>query len=166
MVNIDNYDELISGTAEENRSIIISDIDKELRQWGAKFNASVTKTKANQYFIVLKNHEYQRMHDAKFAILEDVKEIHTEADFPVTLSIGFGLEGKNLAVTDQYAMAAVELALARGGDQIVIKRGNFIEYFGGKTENRGKTQQGEITHSCTCPCPPHSTGEQSIDNGA
>lgn len=143
MVNIDNYDELISGTAEENRSIIISDIDKELRQWGAKFNASVTKTKANQYFIVLKNHEYQRMHDAKFAILEDVKEIHTEADFPVTLSIGFGLEGKNLAVTDQYAMAAVELALARGGDQIVIKRGNFIEYFGGKTETVEKRNKGK-----------------------
>ena len=61
MVNIDNYDELISRTAKENRSIIISDIDKELRQWGAKFNASVTKTKANQYFIVLKNHEYQRI---------------------------------------------------------------------------------------------------------
>ena len=90
------------------------------------------------------------MHDAKFAILEDVKEIHTEADFPVMLSIGFGLEGKNLAVTDQYAMAAVELALARGGDQIVIKRGNFIEYFGGKTETvekRNKEKSRIVAHA-------------------
>ncbi len=143
VVNIDNYDELIASTAEENRSIIISDIDKELRQWGAKFNASVTKTKANQYFIVLKNHEYQRMYDGKFAIFEDVREIQTEADFPVTLSIGFGLDGKNLAVTDQYAMAAVDLALARGGDQAVIKRGNFIEHFGGKSEAVEKRNKGK-----------------------
>ncbi len=59
----------------------------------------------------------------KFSILDEAKEIDTEADFPVTLSIGVGIGGKTIAECEKYAEDALDLALGRGGDQAIVKNG-------------------------------------------
>ena len=67
---------------------------------------------------------------AKFDVLDEVRAIETAADFPVSLSIGVGAGGKTPVQTEEYADAALDLALGRGGDQAVLKRNMKIEYFG------------------------------------
>ena len=42
--------------------------------------------------------------------------------YPASLSIGVGAAGKTPAQTEEYATAALELSLGRGGDQAVVKR--------------------------------------------
>ena len=61
----------------------------------------------------------------------------------MSLSIGIGVGGKNLVVTEDYANAAMDLALGRGGDQAVIKRGSKIEYYGGKLQTVEKGNKGK-----------------------
>ncbi len=143
IINLDNYDELISNTAEENLSYFVSTIDKTIRLWATRMNASITKFKENQYFLVIENQYCDKLVETKFPILDDVRAIVTEADFPVTLSIGIGIGGKNLAQTDEFAGDALDLALGRGGDQAVIKRGGRIEYFGGKAQTVEKSNKGK-----------------------
>ena len=50
------------------------------------------------------------------------------------MSIGLGLSGGSFAENYDYARIAIDLALARGGDQVVTKEGESITYFGGKTQ--------------------------------
>ena len=143
IINLDNYDELINNTSEENLSYFVSTIDKTIRLWASRMNASLTKFKENQYLLVLENQYCDKLMETKFPILDDVRAIETEADFPVTLSIGIGIGGKNLAQTDEFAGDALDLALGRGGDQAVIKKGSKIEYFGGKAQTVEKSNKGK-----------------------
>ncbi|MFV0516744.1 MAG: DHH family phosphoesterase [Aminipila sp.] len=142
-INVDNYDELTSSTSEEKRLTLNSEIDKAVRQWAARGNATITRHKENMYLMIFENVYLDKIIENKFAILDDIREIETEADFPVTLSIGIGAGGKHPAQTDQYALAALDLALGRGGDQAVVKKGAKIEYFGGKMQTVEKGNKGK-----------------------
>lgn len=142
-INVDNYDELTSSTSEEKRLALSTDIDKAVRQWAARGNASITRYKESMYFMVFENAYLEKIVENKFAILDDIRAIETEADFPVTLSIGIGAGGKHPAQNDQYAVAALDLALGRGGDQAVVKKGAKLEYFGGKMQTVEKGNKGK-----------------------
>lgn len=120
-------------------------IDKTLRQWGARLSMSIVKYREDMYFFVMDNSACDKIIENKFAILDDIRAIETEGEFPVTISIGIGAGGKTLAQTDQYAKDALDLALGRGGDQAVIKNISNIQYYGGKTQaiergNKGKSR--------------------------
>jgi len=143
IVNIDNYEELYQGTSEENRAVLFSTIDKVIRNWGIKIEASVTKYTNSRYLMVFSHQQLECLTESKFAILDEVRAIETETDFPVTLSIGVGVGGKTPAQTDGYAVEVLDLALGRGGDQAVVKRINKIEYYGGKTQAVEKTNKGK-----------------------
>ena len=143
LVQIDNYDELSKSTSEEKSVQLLGTIDKSIRQWGARLNASVTRFKKDLYLFVMESLYCDKLIENKFAILDDIREIETEGDFPVTLSIGIGINGKSFAHTDQYARDALDLALGRGGDQAVIKNISNIQYFGGKSQSVEKGNKGK-----------------------
>jgi c-di-AMP phosphodiesterase-like protein len=143
IINVDNFDELASSTSEEKRLSLTSDIDKAVRQWAARGNASIIRYKESMYFMLFENSYLEKLVENKFAILDDIRAIETEADFPVTLSIGIGAAAKNPMQTDQHALAALDLALGRGGDQAVVRRGAKIEYFGGKMQTVEKGNKGK-----------------------
>ena len=69
----------------------------------------------------------------KFSILEAVKTIKVGNEMAVTLSIGVGVSNTNYNQKYEFSRMAIDLALGRGGDQVVIKEGENITYFGGKT---------------------------------
>ena len=54
-----------------------------------------------------------------------------------------GASGKTPAQTDEYATAALDLSLGRGGDQAVVKKGSNIEYYGGKLQTVEKRNKGK-----------------------
>lgn len=142
-INVDNYDELLSSSPEESRSIMAAEIEKIIRQWALKLSGSLTRYKENQYFIVFEQKHYEKLEANKFSILDEIREIETEADFPVSLSMGIGLGGKNPSQQDEYAATALDLALGRGGDQAVVKRVNKIEYYGGRLQTVEKRNKGK-----------------------
>ena len=57
----------------------------------------------------------------------------------VTLSIGIGLNAATYLQNYEYSRIAIEMALGRGGDQVVIKNGDSITYYGGKAQQMEKT---------------------------
>lgn len=142
-VIVDNYDELIASTPDERKSILSAEIEKAIRQWASKMSASVTRYRSGQYFVVFENKHLEKLEAGKFAILDEVREIETEADFPVSLSMGIGVGGKTPAQVDEYAAAALDLALGRGGDQAVVKKVNKTEYYGGRLQTVEKRNKGK-----------------------
>ncbi|MDO4766187.1 MAG: DHH family phosphoesterase, partial [Eubacteriales bacterium] len=88
--------------------------------------------------------------EGKCAILDEIREMETESDLPVSLSIGLGVGGKHPLQNDQFASDALDLALGRAGDQAVIKRGDKIEYYGGKlqaVEKGNKVKSRIVAHA-------------------
>jgi hypothetical protein len=57
-----------------------------------------------------------------------IKEIKLGNKIPVTLSIGIGRSDGSLIKSFQYAGAAIDIALGRGGDQVVLKNGEEIHF--------------------------------------
>ncbi len=142
-VIVDNYDELISSSPDDRKSIVAAEIEKAIRQWATKISASITRFRNNQYFIVFEYKHFEKLETGKFSILDEVREIETDADFPVSLSIGIGVGGKTPQQGDEYAMAALDLALGRGGDQAVVKKVNKTEYYGGRLQTVEKRNKGK-----------------------
>ncbi|HPO04858.1 MAG TPA: DHH family phosphoesterase [Bacillota bacterium] len=142
-INIDNYDELISAASEEKKGILTAQIETIIRQWAGKMSATMVRYKSGKYFIVFEQKHIEKIETAKFAILDEVRSVETEGDFPPSLSIGVGVGGKTLSELEEYALAALDLALGRGGDQAVVKRKSRIEYFGGKLQTVEKRNKGK-----------------------
>ena len=142
-VIVDNYDELIASSPDDRKSLIAAEIEKTIRQWAAKLQASITRFRNNQYFVVFEQKHFEKLEAGKFSILDEVREIETDADFPVSLSIGIGVGGKTPQQGDEYAAAALDLALGRGGDQAVVKKVSKVEYYGGRLQTVEKRNKGK-----------------------
>lgn len=143
MINIDNFEELVSSTSPEMRMVMSTEVDRAIRQWAARVSGSINRLNDSQYIMYFQNGFVEEMIADKFSLLDEVRQIETEADFPMSLSMGIGIGGKTPALTEEYASAALDLALGRGGDQVVIKRMSKIEYYGGVMQTVEKSNKGK-----------------------
>ena len=142
-INIDNYDDLIAGTDPSMRMTMSSQVDKTIRDWSARIKGSIVTMRAGQYIMYFQHYYLSGMIEHKFSILDHVRDIETETDFPITISIGVGINGSSLGETRNYADAAIDLALGRGGDQAVMRDGTKIRYFGGRNASVEKGSKGK-----------------------
>ena len=143
LVNVDNFDELISGNSDDTDSDVRVSIDKLIRSWAASMEAMIVRYRDNMYELVITHRNYEELIEDKFSILDKAREIESPTDFPVTLSIGLGIGEDTLVKLDDYAQEALDMALGRGGDQAVIKDGSSFEYYGGRTQSVEKSNKGK-----------------------
>ncbi len=138
LVYIDNYDEVIDSVEEVRQSLLIALIDRKINQYFSKVNGIVKRIEADKYFVALANHDFKKLEEDRFSILEDVKTVSVGNKIPATLGIGLGINKEGYCQSYNFARVAIDQALARGGDQVVIKDGNGITYYGGKREMTSK----------------------------
>ena len=143
LINVDNLEELTPSGKEENELEISTEIDKLIRNWSAGMGAAVSRYKDHMYEMLLTQKNYRQLVAKKFSILDDVRAVETNMDFPVTLSIGIGIGGKTIAESEDYAQDALNLALGRGGDQVVVRNVKNFEYYGGKSQSVEKGYKGK-----------------------
>lgn len=138
LIYIDNYDELIDSVEEVRQSLLMALVDRKINQYISKVNGIVRKMENDKYFIAVQKNWFKKLEADKFSLLEDVKSINIGNGIPATLSIGLGLSSDSYSQSYNYARVAIDLALARGGDQAVIKDCTGITYYGGKREQTAK----------------------------
>lgn len=134
LVYIDNYEEALDSVEDVKRSLLVALIDRKVNQYFSKYDALVRKIEKDKYFVVFKHKYLREMKENKFSILEEVKTIKVGNEMAVTLSMGIGFKGDVYTENYEYARAAIDLALGRGGDQVVVKEGEEIYYYGGKAK--------------------------------
>ena len=133
LIYIDNYDEVMESVEEVRQSLLVALIDRKINKYINDVDGIVKKLENDKYFFVVKKESYR-----KFSLLEEVKQVNIGNARSATLSIGLGLNTATYALSYNYARMAIDLALARGGDQAVIKDCKGITYFGGKKEQTAK----------------------------
>lgn len=138
LIYIDNYDELVDSVEEVRQSLLVALVERKITQYIARGNGIVKKMEADKYFFAVQKQYFKQFEADKFSLLEDVKSVNIGNDIPPTLSIGMGLSPESYSQSYNYSRVAIDLALARGGDQAVIKEGGGITYYGGKQEQTSK----------------------------
>lgn len=134
LVYIDNYDEALNSIEDVKRSLLIALIDRKVNQYFTQIDALVRKIEKDKYFVVFKHKYLKTLEENKFRLLEDVKTVKVGNEMAVTLSIGIGINGDSYNQNYEHTRAAIDLALGRGGDQVVVKEGEEITYYGGKAK--------------------------------
>lgn len=138
LIYIDNYEEVMESVEEVRQSLLVALIDRKINQYIASLNGIAKKLEKDKFFIVIKKEGFKKMETDRFSLLDDVKNVNIGNQVPATLSIGLGLSTDTYAVGYNYARVAIDLALARGGDQAVVKNCKGISYYGGKREQTSK----------------------------
>ncbi len=139
LLYIDNYDEVMDNTEEVRHSLVEALVDRRINMYMSTIDAIGKKMEKDKYFFVFQQKYLPQLKETKFAILDEVKSINVGNEIPITLSIGVGAEAGNFTEAYEYARVAIGLALGRGGDQAVVKYGDKISYFGGKSGGTEKT---------------------------
>ena len=138
LIYIDNYDEVMESVEEVRQSLLVALIDRKINKYIGDEDGIVKKLEKDKYFIVIRKESYRKFEADKFSLLEEVKQVNIGNARSASLSIGLGLNTTTYAQSYNYARMAIDLALARGGDQAVAKDSQSITYFGGKKEHTSK----------------------------
>ena len=133
LIYLDNYDEALASVEETRRSLLTALVDRRVSNYISSLNGIVKKLEKDKFLFFMNEKDVRTMCDDRFSILEEVKTINIGNESALTLSIGVGRTGTSYEENYNYARAAIDLALGRGGDQAVVKSGEAVTYYGGKT---------------------------------
>ncbi len=134
-IYIDNYDEVLQSVEATRRTLLVALIDRKINKYFAQYDGIVRKLENDKYFVIFKTKYISKMQTNKFSVLDEVKTVNIGNGLPITISIGVGMGGSTLAENYDLAGSAIDMALGRGGDQAVLKDGNKVYYYGGKSKS-------------------------------
>lgn len=134
LIYIDNYDDALESIEDVRRSLLIALIDRKINKYFSAYNGVIKKLEKDKYFIILKQKYVSLLQSNKFSIIDEVKGVNIGNEMAVTISIGLGVNGDEYTQNCDYSRIAIDLALGRGGDQAVVKDGERIYFYGGKSK--------------------------------
>ena len=132
---IDNYDEVTQSMNDTNISNLSNYITNELSSWASQMGMFLKMIDEDHYFVLAYTKSLTQMEKEKFKLLDRIRERTSKQNFPVTLSIGLAYGGTNLAKLSRLSQSNLDLALGRGGDQVVVRGvdDSQARFYGGKT---------------------------------
>ena len=139
LLYLDNYEEAMVSVDDVRRPLLTAMIDRKIVRYFDGMQAIMKKLEKDKYFFVIERRYLMELCETQFDILEQVKTVNIGNEMRITLSIGIGDGGATYAQCYDFARQAIDMALGRGGDQAVVKDGENIHYFGGKTNSKEKT---------------------------
>lgn len=138
LIYIDNYEEALDSIEEVRRAVLGGLVDRKINKYVNSRGGIVKKLEKDKYIAVFTYKALEQMKSDKFSLLEEVKGISIGNEMAITVSVGIGTGAEDYCKNNDMARAAMDLALGRGGDQVVVKEGEKIVYFGGKSQQMEK----------------------------
>ena len=129
-VTIDNYDEVMQGARESDKSTILSAADRLMDDFINGTNGVMRKISAVTYFGVIEEQHMASIIAGRFKILDDFRKIDT-GGLHMTISVGVGRGARTMYENQLCASQALDMAIGRGGDQAAVKTGNEYTFYGG-----------------------------------
>lgn len=136
ILSVDNYDDVTDLISDSSRTIVNNFIATKIDAISAKYNVHMTRYNSSRYYIYTNYLTLKQLMDDKFKFVDSFREEAAEKHFTLTLSIGLSYGLENFSKIGKTALDNLELALVRGGDQVVIKENiNTAKpiYFGGNS---------------------------------
>lgn len=144
LVYIDNYEDALESVDDVRRSLFVGLVDKRVNKYFSAGAAIIRKLEKDKYLVVFRYKFLEKLLADKFSLVEDIKSVKVGNEKTLTLSIAIGTGAADYARNYDIAKAAMDLALGRGGDQAVIKDGEKICYYGGKSQQMEKNTRVKV----------------------
>lgn len=139
MLNLDNLDDAVSVLDVSNRSFAQGKYLEALETWGEEYSFYITPLTNSKLIAVMNKKNLMSLVKSEFKIVDKIAEISRENDLMITLSAGIACSNIKQNELGDIAQDALDLALSRGGDQVVVSiEGNDLMYFGGNTNTAEK----------------------------
>lgn len=134
LIFIDNYDELSQAMSDENLTDMSSYVQKALNSYVKQFHAYLKRIDEDHFILLTHMADLKKMEEDKFSILDKVRKDSSRRNTPLTLSIGIAFGSESLNEIAKQAQSNLDLALGRGGDQVVVRQpGENAHFYGGKS---------------------------------
>ncbi|WP_119327507.1 DHH family phosphoesterase [Companilactobacillus musae] len=134
-VYLDNYAEITQSMSDRDISNLDNYITNELSNWASEQQMFLKRIDDDHFFITAYTGRIFDMEKNGFKILDVIREYTSQQNVPLTLSMGFSYGVDDLHKLNDEAQKNLNLALGRGGDQVVVKEiGEKARFYGGNTD--------------------------------
>lgn len=150
LVYIDNYDDIKNSTPDIHRPLVLAEIDKRIGSYFNDYRGIVRKYENDKFIILMEHSQLKKIKEKKVDLLDEIRELDIGNTIPITLSIGISASGEDPITSYDYARAAIDIALGRGGDQAVVNEDGAFDFYGGKSkamEKRNKVKSRVISYA-------------------
>ncbi len=141
---IDNYDDVVRGDDDFND--VVTKVKNDIFGYAKDYGILLRRIKDDSYLMLCNFSSFSKMLEDKFSIIDKVRAESILGDIPLTLSIGIAHDFPDVNKLNDLAIEALDIAMSRGGDQVVVSAyGQEMKFYGGKSEaqekrNRVKTR--------------------------
>ncbi|MCD8314454.1 MAG: DHH family phosphoesterase [Firmicutes bacterium] len=134
-IAIDNLTELSQYEHGEYRNAS-RDVDAVLKDFTDSTGGVIREYERGRYILFFDKKHLEEMKSRRFDVLDRVRDVRIGQNFmPVTISVGIALTGDSLYERERASFAALDTALQRGGDQVVLRTADSTEFYGGRTKS-------------------------------
>ena len=134
-IQLDNYDEIMQGQTEAEKSMLLLAVRERLDAWMNGLGGFMRSISDGEFLALLDRNSLDHAIAEKFDILDQVRKIVNSKGLPVPLSIGLSLASEqSFKELGEEAEAKLDLALGRGGDQVALDISGKTQFFGGKAK--------------------------------
>nr|WP_071130412.1 DHH family phosphoesterase [Enterococcus timonensis] len=138
---LDNYDEVTDKMDEKEISYLNSFLTTYISDWMNEHQVFYKRINSERYFFSCQYQDLEVMMEKKFDLLDIMRKATNEQAVPITISMGIAYGTENPEKIGAGAQSNLDMALVRGGDQVVVKEeaeNSKAQYFGGKTSSNIK----------------------------
>ncbi len=148
IINLDSVEDVCADFKESQQSEVLGDVEAIVENWFGKYDCIFRKMPNGRFLVFAEAEMLDKMKADKFSVLSQVRSYtYKERTLGITLSAGIGL-GDTLAECEAIARKSLDMAMGRGGDQVVVKKNDSdFEFFGGVSkgiEKRNKVRSRMI----------------------
>ena len=136
---LDNFSEISQSLNDRRKSNLNNFVTNQLSSWAIHHNIFMKRVDDDRFIAFLNRKSLETLEKEKFDIMDKIRETTAKQNFPLTVSMGFSYADKNnndvkYPEIASYAQANLDLALGRGGDQVVVRSQNEdARFYGGKS---------------------------------
>lgn len=149
-IQLDNLDEATQGMDDQARAVLLGKVTAELSEWAARYNLYLRRTASDKYVFFTDLQTLRLLEQSRFEILDEAREHTIDHKLPITLSMGVAAGTNDLVELGAMAQSSLDIALGRGGDQVAVKEGDRLTFYGGKSnavEKRTRVRARVISHA-------------------
>ena len=135
---LDNFSEVSQSLNDRRKSNLNNFVTNQLSSWAIHHNIFMKRVDDDRFIAFLNRKSLETLEKEKFDIMDKIRETTAKQNYPLTVSMGFSYSDKENETQYQeiasYAQANLDLALGRGGDQVVVRSQNEdARFYGGKS---------------------------------
>lgn len=138
-INLDNLADISNIYDEDSFAGQEQLIRRIIFNWAKENNILIRRLKEDLYICFMQEKDYQRVASKKFDLMNEIRKVGKEEEASLTISMGFGRGSADLLKLSELSASAIDVALSRGGNQVVVNNfGGHMEFYGGLTDVKSR----------------------------